>query len=63
MSEYSLVVEFDREVDGRWIADIGAVPGAIAYGEDPAEAAANAVRIASDVLEWQGYRAAEGEGG
>ena len=26
-------VEFDREVDGRWIAEITNLPGAMAYGE------------------------------
>ena len=28
----SLVVEFDREEDGRWIAEIPKLPGVMAYG-------------------------------
>ena len=29
----SLAVEFDREEDGRWIAEIPKLPGVMAYGE------------------------------
>ena len=29
---FNLKVEFDREVDGRWIADIPALPGVMVYG-------------------------------
>lgn len=28
----SLAVEFDREADGRWIAEIPKLPGVMAYG-------------------------------
>ena len=28
----SLTVEFDRETDGRWIAEIPKLPGVMAYG-------------------------------
>lgn len=43
-------VEIDREVDGRYIADVTSVPGAMAYGKTPADAAANAIRIAKETL-------------
>lgn len=43
-------VELDRETDGRYIADIPSVPGAMAYGKTPADAAANAIRIAKETL-------------
>jgi predicted RNase H-like HicB family nuclease len=29
---FNLKVEFDREIDGRWIADIPALPGVTVYG-------------------------------
>ena len=28
-----LTVEFDREVDGRWIAEVPKLPGVMAYGD------------------------------
>ena len=31
-TEFDLKVEFSREVDGRWIADIAALPGVTVYG-------------------------------
>jgi len=34
-----LNIEFDQEVDGRWIADIPAMPGVMAYGKTRGEAA------------------------
>jgi predicted RNase H-like HicB family nuclease len=52
-----LEVEFDREEDGRWIAEIASLPGAMAYGEtrDKALAAVEAIalRILADQLESQ----------
>ena len=40
-------VEFDREEDGRWIAEITNLPGAMAYGEtkDVALAAVEAIAL------------------
>ena len=39
-------IEFDRETDGRWIAEIAELPGVLAYGatKDEAEAAVEAFR-------------------
>ena len=34
-----MYIEFDQEADGRWIADIPAMPGVMAYGNTRAEAA------------------------
>lgn len=34
----SFVVEFDREEDGRWIAEVPKLPGVMAYGSTRAEA-------------------------
>lgn len=39
-------IEIDREDDGRWIAEIPSVPGAMAYGNTADEAATRAVWIA-----------------
>jgi predicted RNase H-like HicB family nuclease len=39
-------VEVDREEDGRWIAEIPEVPGALAYGQTQDEAVAKAYAIA-----------------
>jgi predicted RNase H-like HicB family nuclease len=40
-------IEFDRETDGRWIAEITELPGVLAYGatRDEAEAAAKALAL------------------
>ncbi len=29
---FSLAIEYDRETDGRWLADIPALPGVTVYG-------------------------------
>ena len=40
-------IEFDREDDGRWIAEIAELPGVLAYGatRDEAEAAVEALAL------------------
>jgi predicted RNase H-like HicB family nuclease len=45
-----LTVEFDREVDGRWIADVPALPGVLVYGRSRKEALGKAQALAFDVL-------------
>ena len=42
----SLSVEFDRETDGRWIAEIPKLPGVMAYGETKREAQQRVYAIA-----------------
>jgi predicted RNase H-like HicB family nuclease len=48
-------VELDRETDGRWIAEIPALPGAMCYGSSKEEASrkveALALRILADRIE------------
>lgn len=50
-------VEFDREEDGRWIAEIASLPGALAYGESRESALAAveaiALRVLADRIEHQ----------
>ena len=43
-------VEFDREEDGRWIADIPGLPGVMAYGATKEEATANVEALALRVV-------------
>jgi len=40
------IIETERETDGRWIAEIPQVPGALAYGETREEAVNKAYAIA-----------------
>lgn len=50
-----LKIEIDREEDGRWIAEVPAVPGALAYGATEAEARSKvealALRTIADRIE------------
>ena len=41
-----LSVECEREADGRWLAEIVQIPGAMAYGATQDEAMANANAVA-----------------
>ena len=50
-----LRIESEREDDGRWIAEVPALPGVMTYGETEAEADAKvkalALRVIADRLE------------
>jgi predicted RNase H-like HicB family nuclease len=50
-----LAIEVEQEEDGRWIAEVADVPGALAYGESRERAIdrvrALAVRVVADRLE------------
>jgi predicted RNase H-like HicB family nuclease len=52
---FNLKVEFDRETEGRWIADIPALPGVMVYGKTRKQALvaveALALRVMADRLE------------
>ena len=45
-----LQIEFDQEEDGRWIADIPALPGVMAYGETRQEARSKVEALALRTL-------------
>jgi predicted RNase H-like HicB family nuclease len=45
-----IAVEFDREDDGRWIAEVPELPGVLAYGQTREEALAKAQSLALRVL-------------
>jgi predicted RNase H-like HicB family nuclease len=50
-----LTIEVEREEDGRWIAEVAALPGVLAYGatrdEARSRAAALACRVIADRIE------------
>ncbi|MEO7453921.1 MAG: type II toxin-antitoxin system HicB family antitoxin [Fimbriimonadales bacterium] len=43
-------IETDREDDGRWIADIPALPGVMCYGETRERATARVTALALQVI-------------
>jgi predicted RNase H-like HicB family nuclease len=53
-------IEFDREADGRWIAEIPELPGVLAYGNTQQEAEgkveALALRVIADKIERENRR-------
>ena len=46
----TLTIETEREIDGRWIAEVMEIPGAMAYGETRKDAAAKAQALALRVI-------------
>ena len=55
MDAPKLVVELEREDDGRWISEVAALPGVLVYGQTRDEALARvealALRVLADRLE------------
>lgn len=51
----TFLVEIEQETDGRWIAEVPDLPGAMAYGKSPEDAKAKvqalALRVVADRLE------------
>jgi predicted RNase H-like HicB family nuclease len=45
-----LRIESEQEDDGRWIAELPALPGVIAYGQSKADASAKAKALALRVI-------------
>ena len=45
-----LRIDIDREDDGRWLAEIPALPGVLTYGKTEAEARAHAMALALRVI-------------
>jgi predicted RNase H-like HicB family nuclease len=46
----NLILECEREEDGRWLAEVAALPGVLAYGASANEAMAKAEILALRVL-------------
>lgn len=45
-----IVVRTEREVDGRWIAEVPALPGVMAYGDTENEAMGKVMSLAARVV-------------
>jgi predicted RNase H-like HicB family nuclease len=43
-------IELEREDDGRWVADVPALPGVLCYGKDRDEAVARVQALALRVI-------------
>ena len=50
MAAGKFVVELEQETDGRWIAEVVALPGVLAYGDTREQALAKAEVVALRVL-------------
>jgi predicted RNase H-like HicB family nuclease len=50
LESVKLTVDFDREVDGRWIAEVCDLPGVMAYGRTRKDALGKVQAIAFAVL-------------
>lgn len=48
--EMQLLIELDREDDGRWIADVCKLPGVMCYGATRDEAVRNVELLAIEVI-------------
>jgi predicted RNase H-like HicB family nuclease len=46
----TFTIEFEREDDGRWLAEVVELPGVLAYGQNSDEAIAKAQALALRVL-------------
>jgi predicted RNase H-like HicB family nuclease len=47
---FPLSVEIERELDGRWIAEVPALPGCLAYGLSQEDAVASVEALALRIL-------------
>lgn len=46
----TFTIELEREEDGRWVAEVPALPGVMCYGQDRDEAVAKAQALALRVI-------------
>jgi predicted RNase H-like HicB family nuclease len=49
-NEMKFTVEYEQEEDGRWLAEVKELPGVLAYGKDPDDAASHAQALALRVI-------------
>jgi predicted RNase H-like HicB family nuclease len=47
----TFIIEFEQETDGRWIAEIPALPGVMVYGDTREEATEKVEALAREVVE------------
>ena len=50
ITRVTLTIELEREEDGRWIAEVPALPGVLCYGRDRDEAVAGVQALALRVI-------------
>jgi len=50
-----LKIEIEQEADGRWIAEVPALPGVLAYGDSREQAIARAEALARPAGQHAGY--------
>jgi predicted RNase H-like HicB family nuclease len=53
LMSYNFKIKFDRETDGRWIAEVSSLPGVLVYGKSKPEAAKKARVLALRVLAYR----------
>lgn len=46
----TFLIELEREADGRWLAEVAALPGVLSYGRDRDEAIARVQALALRVI-------------
>lgn len=46
----NFTIEFEQETDGRWIAEVVDIPGALAYGQSQQESLARVEALALPVI-------------
>jgi predicted RNase H-like HicB family nuclease len=46
----TFTIQYEQEVDGRWIAEVMELPGVLVYGQDQQQATAKAQALALRVL-------------
>ena len=49
----NFTIEIEQEADGRWIAEVVELPGAMSYGADPKEVRAKAQALALRAIKEQ----------
>lgn len=49
-SDQSFTIEFEQEIDGRWLAEIPELPGVMAYGQTKRDAEIEVTAIALRVI-------------
>ena len=50
LAAMTFTIELEREEDGRWVAEVPALPGVMCYGQDRDEAVAKAQALALRVI-------------
>jgi predicted RNase H-like HicB family nuclease len=50
IADVTFTIEIEREDDGRWLAEVPALPGVMVYGQDRAEAVARVQALALRVI-------------